>query len=501
MKTFFTMLAAAGLCAAALGQIAPPGAQPRPAEVLATVLAGDQGLTERELLLDRDLLDRLAPSDAFLLDLGQGPLAARVERVERRSERSFSVFASLADDPHARIIVTSVNGAVAGIIRTPLAKTQLQIRTRPDGSHIAVPFESRDFDECRTESGGRRFPTPDAEPLEPVPAEAPADGAGDAARGMNECAAQPTIVFDVLTVYTTVARTEAGGTDQMMAEAQLAIDTTNQAYADSFIGARARLVFAYETGYGETLDMEIDRDNLTDPADGLIDNAHGFRDLYGADFVVLIVGEVGQDGCGIAYCLPSGAAEGFCVVKLSCASSNWSFPHELGHLQGCAHNREDAGSGCNEHCYSYGHRFTGDDGVGYRTIMSYNNDAGDFERIGIFSNPNVFWQGAPCGELWGDCDDDEYNVLTISQTSQNRENWRNPRFNVWVDFNHAGRESGSFNRPWDTMVEGVDAVFDLPAPEYNPPQLWLKPGVSDETLTISKPMTIRSCGVTVIGQQ
>jgi hypothetical protein len=298
--------------------------------------------------------------------------------------------------------------------------------------------------------------------------------------------------------YTPGARNQAGGTTAIQAECQLAVDTTNQTYASSVISPRAYLVERRQINYVSDIDMETDRDRLADPSDGVMDEVPGVRNTYGADVVVLMVADIGQDGCGIAFCTPSGSEEGFCIVRRDCASGNFTFPHEIGHLQGCAHNLYDAGTGCNEYCESFGHRFFGISGAGFRTVMSYNNDDGDYTRIGKFSNPNVMHDGVPSGYWCGDGPPPLYlgafNSSTINATAVNRESWRNPRFVVWVEFGYGGVSRGNYQQPWSLAAHGVAAVYGGSAAPYVQPVLRIKSGSSDETLTISKPMRIESCG-------
>jgi hypothetical protein len=65
---------------------------------------------------------------------------------------------------------------------------------------------------------------------------------------------------------------------------------------------------------------------------------------------------------------------------------------------------------------------------------------------------------------------------------------------TWVDFAYSGSENGTFQKPYNTVAEGVSAV---PAGGA----LIIKAGSSSETPTISKGMTIRSYGGAVsIGQ-
>jgi YD repeat-containing protein len=64
---------------------------------------------------------------------------------------------------------------------------------------------------------------------------------------------------------------------------------------------------------------------------------------------------------------------------------------------------------------------------------------------------------------------------------------------VWVDFSHAGTELGTETNPFDTADEGVIAVTANGV-------VHLESGVSGETLTIVKPMTLHAAnGIVRIG--
>jgi len=66
---------------------------------------------------------------------------------------------------------------------------------------------------------------------------------------------------------------------------------------------------------------------------------------------------------------------------------------------------------------------------------------------------------------------------------------------VWVDFNYAGStQNGTYSFPYKTLAQGVSAV-----PAYG--AVFMKPGLTHETMTNSKPMTISAMGGTaIIGQ-
>jgi len=182
------------------------------------------------------------------------------------------------------------------------------------------------------------------------------------------------------------------------------------------------------------------------------------------------------------------------VVLWDCAVSNFSFAHELGHNQGCAHNREDAGLFCNRYSYSFGHRFTGATQGRLRTILSYAS--GTFEnstRIGRFSNPDVNFDGRATGVPIGQSNE-AHNAQTITNTRRSVEDFRGSRYEVWVDM-VAGFPTGrgTFDSPYLLLSSGVNRIM----PEDQAlqlPLLRVKAGRSSQTITISKPMEIRACG-------
>ena len=448
------------------------------------------------VLVELALLRALEPEDRMILTLSPDEkLLGVVSRIEARSPAQYSVFGRFEHDPDGFFIIVVEEDVAVGHFEIPVIQRAFKLGYVADGVHEIESISGKRFGECVTES----------EPMAPgldsaadgyslAPLCEPEAAGGGMARG--GCPAPPRH-FDAMIYYTAAARIEAGSENAMNAECQLAVDTTNITYTNSEIPARMVLVFRGETGYGESGDMETDRDRLQDPGDGHMDNVHGERNIFGADFVSLFVSDAGYSGCGIAYCLPGGSSEGFCVVNRDCASGNFSFPHEIGHLQGCAHNREDAGgSGCSYYCDSYGHRFFGDTDA-WRTVMSYNDGPGTYTRIGWFSNPLVSFDGVPTGAS-GDCDVSTNNAGTIFGTTPGREDWRNPRFEVWVNFGEPGSAwEGTYQVPWPTVAQGIAAIYGGAATPPVQPRLIIKAGSTNETPTISKPMRIEACGGTV----
>jgi hypothetical protein len=168
---------------------------------------------------------------------------------------------------------------------------------------------------------------------------------------------------------------------------------TNQAYANSGIGQRVRLVYRDEVSYAETGSIELDLQRLQN---GGIPSVHAWRNQYAADIVSLWV-ENGGAYCGIGYQLTPINAQfepyAVNVVARVCATGNYSFGHEMGHNMGACHDR--IVNDCRPaNTYGYGYVAPGN---AFRTIMSYASSCGGCPRIPYFSSSTATYQGQPVG--------------------------------------------------------------------------------------------------------
>eukprot|EP00588_Corethron_pennatum_P013123 CAMPEP_0194265496 /NCGR_PEP_ID=MMETSP0169-20130528/717_1 /TAXON_ID=218684 /ORGANISM="Corethron pennatum, Strain L29A3" /LENGTH=853 /DNA_ID=CAMNT_0039005969 /DNA_START=87 /DNA_END=2644 /DNA_ORIENTATION=- len=199
--------------------------------------------------------------------------------------------------------------------------------------------------------------------------------------------------------------------DTMRSLVDLAVFETNQAYVDSHIDIELRLVHAYrEPTYVEASSDAFNAalSAIRSTFDGIMDDVHDKRTLYGADLVALLIDD--EEYCGLANLGPSKGLM-FSVTSWSCATGNYSFGHELGHNMGCNHDR-----GTIDHCdtnqynaYSYGWR---DPEGTFRTIMAYNCETTQCDenpsvfcpKVQMFSNPiSQTDKGKSVGNALNDC--------------------------------------------------------------------------------------------------
>ena len=189
----------------------------------------------------------------------------------------------------------------------------------------------------------------------------------------NEHAADDGSEIDVLVVYTPSGRRSAGGHQGIRTLMEMLVQETNQAYGDSDVRQRIRLVAATEVDY-ELGDARHALNHLREKGDGHLDEVHDLRDLYAADLVLLWT----PSGGGIASIISDPSDAGAESHGFSVAPSQ-AFAHELGHNMGLRHERSND-NGNSPYPYSHGYLLS-HDGASYRTVMHT-----DFNLL-RFSNP------------------------------------------------------------------------------------------------------------------
>jgi len=234
--------------------------------------------------------------------------------------------------------------------------------------------------------------------------------------------------IDTLALYTPDARASAGSSEAMQADMLRWFDETNAVLADSGVSTSVLVVGMLEVDSNASGDASIDRASLLGTSDGVWDSIHAVRDERGADMVVLFVEQM-DGNCGIGGMITQAggnASNAFAVVKNTCAESWHTLTHEFGHIQGCAHDAENAGvAGIDDRAYGWSFEGAGFpcNASRFCTVMAYQgvvdmNDCpgpGDVTsvntfRIGLLSTPLVTHQGTPVGDavvadntaVWGE---------------------------------------------------------------------------------------------------
>ena len=369
-------------------------------------------LRSREVRIDRRLLAaaRVAAEQgggaAGAIDLNFfDDTAFRV--VDLRAAPTSSGYAltgRLAAVPGGTMALAVNDEAIAGVARMPGAT--YTFRSTGDGLD-----EIRQTDPSTLPEGG--------EPL--VPPAVPAGGAPDAAAPAGaDASGAETSQIDVLIVYTTAARLQAGGEAAMRAEIDLWFAAANGYFTDSGVDLQIRLAHAEELDYVET-PSSYELDSLTNGSDGTLDEVHAIRRAVGADLVHLIErwGAARHFRyCGIAYMMENVgsyfASYGFGTTVLSCGSL--TFAHELGHNMGLRHDRYQQHSSIPSratdkpyaHAYGYVNQAMFEPGAAHSqrwlTIMSYSTQCrhagvAGCVRVGRFSNPDQALADDPLG-VW-----------------------------------------------------------------------------------------------------
>ena len=170
----------------------------------------------------------------------------------------------------------------------------------------------------------------------------------------------------------------------------LAITETNQSYANSGIYITAQNAGVYITNYVESGSFNTDLTRFRGTTDGFMDNIHTARNTQVADVAMLFINN--SSSCGLASGIGSTASTAFAAVHFSCAAGNYSFGHEIGHLQSARH---DPAADPTTTPYAYGHGYRSPTSL-WRTVMAYDCTSG-CPRIKYWSNPNLVLNGQAMG--------------------------------------------------------------------------------------------------------
>jgi hypothetical protein len=363
------------------------------------------------------------------------------DRLEKRGANRYTWFGSIKGLKHSQVILTVENGSIAGNITVD--GQVFQVRGIGNGIHSVREIDQSAF--------------PDEIPPTPI------DVGPDELDVPEGSMLDDGSIIDIMVVYTAAAA--VGG--DIAAEIQLAVDETNQSYANSGINPRLNLVHTSQVTYTETGDIRTDRNRLQSKTDGYMDNVHTLRDTYDADMVTLWVAN-GEGYCGIAYIMTTVSTSfenyGFQVTKRTCATGKYSFGHEFGHIQSARHDWYVDSN--NNSPYTYNHGYV-DPGDAWRTIMAYSNDCSGCSRIQYWSNPDVLYSGQPMGVPEGQYHAAD-NRKTLNNTAWTVANFRQSVPTISADI----KANGSDGPLTITQNDPLSVTIGLNAAGYTDDADW-----------------------------
>lgn len=381
------------------GQFGQPSSRPLREGLAAGTAVMESGFPAR--LNSRWTASDARSGDRWRLRLPDGQTGIlRIDRVGPTAESLVELNGHLEGIPGSEVRMVSLPEAVAGTVFRP-GYPMTRILPEGGGRHRLAGWPVL---------GGPRCGNVDPGPGVGRVLQGPASVRRAAAGG----SAGTTAWLDTLFVHTRAAEEASGGSAGMRVLVALAVAEANDAFARSEARVQLRSVAVRAVTYQESGDLATDLARLGRAGDGWLDEVEEWRGHYAADVVCLVTEfENSNQFAGMANQLRdttvSSLERGYTVCLRPYLVGNYTLPHEVGHLLGCNHDRDNAADGGMEP-WSYGARITVE-GFVYRTVMAYRPGL----QFPHFSNPRVRFRGVPTGFADGPTAAD--NVRTLNLTS------------------------------------------------------------------------------------
>ena len=314
------------------------------------------------------------------------------------------------------------------------------------------------------------------------------------------------VTIDVFVAYTENAEAwMENDSGRVSRSLQNAIDDGNHASAWNDLPVRYNLVGSEDVRYSDT-DFLTDLGALAN-RDRIFDRAFAVADQRNADVFILVT-HLGFDNssaaygvCGIANdILVKNARDSFAVVYAECLP-NYTFTHEIGHLQGAGHNKDARDIGNFDRYtnseFDYGHGFyvgdfpdsRGNFQGGVRSIMSTDCNPAAFvqcSRVDRWSDPSINFPGQYGNDVAGTAIQNNAKVIFVT----------GPYISSLAGDPQSYGETnvvGTINLSDLSIVQGetvtIRATFTKAIDDQNPPRLEISDGTRTSTVTMSKTTT------------
>jgi hypothetical protein len=365
---------------------------------------GVKGLIRfKSVALNADLADFgmvEAGDELWISGFAESAYSAIVDRVVRYDAlNTVSVRARMVGYPLASVVISSdPDQSLVKIVIPELNKEYTVVRDEAMGGYVLLEINLFEKDEVVP---APPVVIPDIQDVSLVRDAGIEDGIPD----------ETTVVdVDVMVVYTNAAASWASGMGGIQNVINQAMEYAVLTHENSDTKINLRLVHTAQVTYVESGNSQLDLIRLRGESDGFLDEVHGWRNTYHADFVAMLTDVEDTGGIGYLLSFKSGqASTAFSITRVQQAAEGSTFVHEVGHNMGAHHHKGQnfqpgptTFGDWSANIWSAGWRWEGSNSQMYCTVMTYSAgqyfvDGRNATRVAYFSNPDIQLSGTPVG--------------------------------------------------------------------------------------------------------